>query len=632
MTPRISIFLKLLVPSAGLFLLFALLVTKQVLSLFAEEQLATTQDNALVTANAAAMMFDRSISDATLQRVTTTIALNDHVVEAVLLDPNTNNVLASSRFRHAKHTLDTIPKQLVNVYNLYTEKQAAVFSPVVDHQYALAYPITTVAENKTESLDFTLLVLFDTYLLDQQHASMTERVVTAVALLLGVLMIVLYAQIEFFVRKPLRVIESGLRRRTEQADYKPLRLNTKDEFADLAQEFNRMREVEKQSYIAATQARDEAEALAKKKAEFLANMSHELRTPINGVMGLAEMLKNTNSEALREEYTQHLVTSSKLLLAVVNDILDFTKLENAAVKLVYESVSLPKLLRETLNLVVPLAKEKGLGLHIHKADDVPHYVELDKQRVQQILINLLSNAIKFTHQGKVVLDVSFDAKDEQRGYLKMAVSDTGIGIAHQDIAGLFVSFEQADTTIARRYGGTGLGLAITKALAELMQGEIDVKSKVDVGSTFTLSLPVQLGESSEQDEAQTEKGAPLTGNILLAEDNDINGIVATSILEDMGHCVTWVRDGKQAIEALAETPFDIVLMDIQMPEVDGFAATRLIRLNDKHIPIIALSANVLEQERTQALDVGMDEYLHKPIDKPILASTLQRFLALRVSR
>jgi PAS domain S-box-containing protein len=387
----------------------------------------------------------------------------------------------------------------------------------------------------------------------------------------------------------------------------------------------------KQAEAGREEARKLAEQLAQRKSEFLANMSHEIRTPLNGVLGLAQIgYRDSAGLGKVQETFKGILDSGKLLVTIINDILDFSKIE--AGKLTIESVALDPgaLLEEAVQNVTVLAATKSIQLHADKGH-LPAACLGDPVRISQILLNLLSNAIKFTEVGKV----RATARRED-GELVFAVEDTGIGIAPEAIDRLFKPFEQADSSTTREFGGTGLGLVISRCLAELMGGSVSVESAVGKGSTFTLRLP--LKETAEV-VAHPASGMVVTRRLkglrlLVAEDNAVNQYVIEDMLRGEGAEVALVSNGQQAVDALAgpEAKFDAVLMDVQMPVMDGLEATRILRKNRPGLPIIGQTAHALKEEHDKCLNAGMVVVITKPVDVEILVSRLREHVqALNVT-
>lgn len=376
----------------------------------------------------------------------------------------------------------------------------------------------------------------------------------------------------------------------------------------------------------------EALAASRAKAQFIANVSHELRTPLNGILGMSEILAECALPAGGREAADVIRSSSNLLLGLINDVLDFSKIEAGHLEITPKPIALRELVDDLLRLHRHRARQKNLELIASLPQDVEHFCG-DSIKIIQIINNLLSNAIKFTKHGQVELRISLQAEKYGKNSLEFQVRDTGIGIAPDDLERVFQPFVQGRTSVSHSLPGTGLGLAISRRLARAMDGDILLSSQVGSGSCFTFHLPLVVQEpTSSLKISQTSASTPPTLtdlDVLVVDDNDINRIVAGRLLKSLGCRPHFAEDGESALMALRNRRFDMILMDCQMPDPNGFAVTRIVRSEpgpNRTTTIVAVTASAFIEDRTLCLEAGMDAYLAKPVTRAALLQTLSEFV------
>ena len=388
-------------------------------------------------------------------------------------------------------------------------------------------------------------------------------------------------------------------------------------------------------------ARDKALEASRLKSEFLATMSHEIRTPMNSIIGITDLLIETGLEGEQKKFAELVQESANALLTIINDILDTSKIEAGKLELESIEFDFQSEIDVVIALLQPKAQKKALGLRTKVSPMVPNRLIGDPGRIRQVLFNLLSNSIKFTNSGSVILSVDLKIQEGQKATLHFSVKDSGIGIAANVKEQLFQPFMQADRSTTRKFGGTGLGLAITKKIVDLMEGSIGVDSEEGVGSIFWFEVALEVAPElpernpapklwNEDSSEYPVKRPKASSNILLVEDNEVNTLIALRMLERLGYAADRVSNGREAVEAVQQKCYTLLLMDCQMPEMDGLDATRAIRAweaaHGGHVTIVAMTANAMVEDRALCLSSGMDDYLSKPVDRQSLSAVLEKWL------
>ncbi len=372
-------------------------------------------------------------------------------------------------------------------------------------------------------------------------------------------------------------------------------------------------------------AKETAERAQKAEKQFLANMSHEIRTPLNAIVGMTHLLENTTLSSAQTKYVDTLQSSALILQNLISDILDLSKIDAGKIEKIEEDFDLKFLLKELVEIFTPSAEKKGIAVTLEFDKQIQASVKSDTKLLNQILINLIGNAIKFTSKGGVVLSSFLEKVEDNRQLIRFEVSDTGIGIPEERQKQIFEDFVQAEANTNRKFGGTGLGLSISRKLIEILGGELQLKSEPSKGSTFGFSLLLGEGSFVQREVTKKKLADPTDLNILIAEDNLMNQLYIKSLLDEWDVEYTIANNGQEAVEMNREKDYDIILMDCQMPEMDGFEATKTIRASGDDITIVALTASSMREDKDAALSQGFTDFMTKPFNPEQLKEMLLKY-------
>jgi signal transduction histidine kinase/CheY-like chemotaxis protein len=532
------------------------------------------------------------------------------------------------------HTMETMPTELSEKIRYTPSKYGEPLFSIKENEQLYKGGFLPLRDASGQQLG-DIIVLLD---VTEMRASQTQMLFTLVGLG-SIVTVALFVFFYFYVNRIEISIAKGrksLQEEIQQRKQTEEELKLEKKKAEQAQD--EIRQVNKQlksSVSKANRLAEQAIVADVAKSQFLANMSHEIRTPMNAIIGFSDVLAEQQLNEIQRKHISIIKESSVTLLQLINDILDFSKIEADKMDIEKKECSLTKILNNVENMIAGAAREKNLQFKVICEDNIPSQIVTDSIRLQQCLINLCNNAVKFTKAGHVLLKVSLD-DSLSRPHIRFDIEDTGIGIPYDQQEVIFEAFRQADGAHTRKYGGTGLGLAIAKKLIGLLDGRISVKSTPGKGSIFSVVLPtgvdIFIGEERVPKIEHAEKKSVdfdsqhFAGKVLVAEDTPTNQMLIKLLLEKLGLEVTITENGRETVKTALQEHFDLIFMDMHMPEMSGYEATRELRQKGMHDPIIALTASAMKGDEQKCLDAGCDAYLSKPINRDKLLEAIQKFL------
>ena len=554
---------------------------------------------------------------------------NSRLKLKALIDKTADNPQQQRRLKHLRELIETKFSELQDTVDLQLDGRSQLALDIVNTNLGKQ----VMDEIRTEIAAFVKVEksLLEHRLEQYERSSRLSLSLTVANLIVIYIIIAITA---FFVRKkvvvPITTLTKSTRNYTQGGRFSFEQVKVNNELGQLSNAFAVMSAEIDKAFNELTKEKEISDSANEAKSQFLANMSHEIRTPLNGIYGSLQLMHQRDMVLEeRERLIENSMLSCKSLLTIINDILDFSKIEARQLSLEQLPLDFTKIAHHVISDLSPLAATKNIIIEVTQRKDYNEGWVGDPVRIKQILLNLLSNAVKFTEQGSI--ELSFGQMSSQgKTWLSFDVTDSGVGMSESVLDRLFERFEQADKSTTRKFGGTGLGMAITKALVELMEGKLEVHSEVGVGSCFSVYLPLRQTDLSQQHNInKVQLVAPdLDGvDVLLAEDNKVNQTIFKAMMKSTGASVSVAENGQEAIELMSKVEADIVFMDIQMPILDGIAANQIIRSRYPKVPVIALTANVMEHDVQLYKSEGFVTYIGKPLEMATLYSSLERYLS-----
>ncbi len=631
----------IMAPALLILLFFSLAIWITVQSYLNNSRILKVEDQAMLLAQNIAHSVETVITETSIRRIVSTLGSKREIKVLAVTFGSQFNVIASNQ--HGQYE-KPFPFETQRIDRKMAERSLTKASvekawSTDNTIFVVAFPIhIPTADNLQLKSNGVVIIKFDSYEIALRDKRESQEIVFWSLAMFMTMFIVLFAFIHFKLIRPIEILKRSVDSKNGPAPVLQSEYHFPGELGSLAETLKKTFEKLEEREKALVASGKKAEIANSAKSNFLATMSHEIRTPLNGVLGLAQLLMATDLDDEQREKLNIILSSGQTLLAIINDVLDMSKIEAGGIELEEKLITISEFVSSIASPFQSLADDKHLTLNVNStlADDAT--LKGDPARLRQIIWNLLSNAIKFTASGSISLHI--DAIDQEAFpnlvrkdcLIQFTVKDTGAGIAADRLGAVFEAFTQEDNSISRRHGGTGLGLAIVKQLTELMGGEISVTSALGTGTSFIVNIPFE--EATKEENTPFSQNAPVMAaqenrplNILIAEDNNVNAMIAIAFIEKFGHTARHVENGALAVAAAKEEWADLILMDVHMPEMNGIEATKAIRATPagKTLPILGLTAEAFAERHTELIAIGMNAVVTKPFTEKQLADAIQNY-------